>query len=99
MKQPWHFSSMVAVATAMAAIDLSTGAAIADAAPPTGEAVVSDFASLVKALKGRWQTQVYHEDSQRSVAFQEAADHGEQVWRMGPGGLTLIEEEHSITRR
>lgn len=60
--------------------------------------VASDFASLVKALKGRWETLVYHEVPQGGVAPQEAADHGEQVWRTGPGGLTLMEEEHIASR-
>ena len=60
--------------------------------------VASDFASLVKALKGKWETLVYHEDPQGGVVSQEAADRGEQVWRTEPGGFTLMEEEHIASR-
>jgi len=67
-------------------------------APSTGEVVASNFASLVKALNGRWKTLVYQEEPQGGTAAQEAAAHGEQVWRTGPGGLTLMEEEHIASR-
>ena len=102
MEHPRQWTLTVAVATVMAAICFPSGAAVAETAPPkavsTGEAVAPDFASLVKALKGRWQTVVYHEDPQGSVSSQAAAEHGEQVWRTGPGGVTLIEEEHIASR-
>jgi len=102
MKHTRKWTSMVAVATVMATICLPSDAAVTETAPPkavsTGEAVAPDFASLVKALKGKWQTLVYYQDPQGSVSPQEAADHGEQIWRTGPGGLTLMEEEHIASR-
>ncbi len=74
-------------------------AATPPASPPSGgDTVAPDFASLVTALKGRWETLVYHEEIQGGVAPHEAPDHGEQVWRTGPGGLTLMEEEHIASR-
>lgn len=57
-----------------------------------------DFASLVKALKGRWEILLYHGNSIESGSAQDAADHGEETWRTGLGGLTLIEEEHARSR-
>lgn len=96
-----HWVAMVAAATVIVAVDLPSDA-IAETPPPralpTAEVGASDFASLAKALKGRWQTLVYRGDPQGSVVSQEAPDHGEQVWRSGPGGLTLIEEEHVASR-
>jgi len=56
-----------------------------------------DFDSLVKALKGRWATLVYQGEADDRNS-QASPDHGEQVWRTGPGGLTLIEEEHVASR-
>jgi hypothetical protein len=76
----------------------ANAAAPSATAPSGGELVAADFASLVNALKGRWETLVYHEDPSGGVAAQGAADHGEQVWRTGPGGLTLMEEEHIASR-
>jgi hypothetical protein len=89
---------MVAAATLLVTVHLTSGAANAEAPSPkvlsTEVVGASDFASLVNALKGRWQTLIYRGDPKGSVSAQEAPDHGEQVWRTGPGGLTLIEEEH-----
>jgi hypothetical protein len=65
---------------------------LAAAPPTTASARMADFASLVNTLKGRWTTLVYEGDSTASTP-----DHGEQVWRTGPGGSVLIEEEH-VTR-
>ncbi len=70
------------------------------AAPDSGAkdpAAPADFASLVKALKGRWQY----------VSDPMAADdkssfgpmHGEQVWRTSLGGSVLLEEEHITTSK
>lgn len=58
----------------------------------------SEFASLISALQGRWQTLVYYGEHQEGGGSREAPDHGERVWRTGPGGLTLMEEEHMATR-
>jgi hypothetical protein len=95
-----HWTVAFVAATILAA--QPSGAAIAATpsatAPSAGEGVAANFDSLVKALKGRWETLVYEEDRQGGVAAQEAADHGEQVWRTGPGGLTLMEEEHIASR-
>jgi len=90
----------VLAATIMAA--QASGAATTATSSATGlsgaEAHSADFDSLVKALKGRWETLVYHDDPQSTAAPQEAPDHGEQVWRTGPGRLTLMEEEHIASR-
>lgn len=67
-------------------------------APSAQDHVAPDFDSLVKALKGRWETLLYHGNPVESGSAQDAADHGEEIWRTGPGGLTLIEEEHVASR-
>lgn len=74
------------------------GARAGGAAEPTPPAVPStahaaDFDSLVKTMKGRWATLVYSGDAETGTP-----DHGVQVWRTGPGGTVLIEEEHVAAR-
>ncbi len=95
-----HWQLAFVAATVMA-VQPSSAADVATA-PATGQAegvvLAADFASLVKTLKGRWETQVYQDDPKAGAAPQAAADHGEQVWRTGPGGLTLMEEEHIASR-
>jgi hypothetical protein len=63
----------------------------AEPAPETAPATAhsADFDSLVKALKGKWTTLIY--EGQDEHAAQPM--HGEQLWRMGLGGLVLMEEE------
>ncbi len=94
----WIYVVVAAIVLGAQSSGAATAATPSASAPSGGELVASDFASLVKALKGRWQTLVYHGEAERGVAPQEAADHGEQVWRTGPGGLTLMEEEHIASR-
>jgi hypothetical protein len=59
------------------------------AAKPSANTNTADFDSLAHTLKGRWTTLVYAGESTSGVP-----DHGEQVWRTGPGALVLMEEEH-----
>ena len=57
----------------------------------------ASFDSLVKTLKGRWTTLVY-EGKAADAKSQASPDHGEQIWRTGPGGQVLMEEEHIASR-
>lgn len=48
--------------------------------------------SLTKALAGEWMLSVKFEPS--TAAPNGVAKTGEEIWRPGPGGFTLLEEEH-----
>jgi len=98
LHQHWTLAFVATTVLAAQPGGAATAATPSATAPSAGELVASNFASLVKALKGRWETLVYQDDPQGDVAAREAAYHGEQVWRTGPGGLTLIEEEHIASR-
>lgn len=50
-----------------------------------------ELQELTKAIAGKWSVS-YQLEADESGKGGEA--HGEQVWRTGPGGFTLMEEEH-----
>ena len=52
----------------------------------------SDLQSLTKALSGEWSLSVKFEPS--PSAPNGLINTGEETWRPGPGGFTLLEEEH-----
>ena len=52
----------------------------------------ADIAGLTKALQGAWSLSVKFEPS--ASAPNGVANTGEETWRPGPGGFTLLEEEH-----
>lgn len=68
--------------------------AFAGETPPGAPA---GFDSLVKALQGRWTTLVYQGEAVDAHS-QTSSGHGEQIWRTGPGGQVLMEEEHVASR-
>ena len=51
-----------------------------------------EIQSLAKALTGEWSLSAQFEPS--SSAPKGAVNTGEETWRPGPGGFTLLEEEH-----
>jgi len=52
----------------------------------------AELQSLSKALSGSWSLNVKFEpDPKMPNGF---ASNGEETWRSGPGGYTLLEEEH-----
>jgi len=51
-----------------------------------------EIASLAKALTGEWSLSVKFEPS--ASAPNGLTNKGEETWRRGPGGFTLLEEEH-----
>jgi len=51
-----------------------------------------EIASLTKALSGEWSLSVKFEPD--SSAPNGLTNTGEETWRPGPGGFTLLEEEH-----
>ena len=53
---------------------------------------LQEIESLSKALVGEWSLSVKFEPS--SSAPNGLVDTGEETWRPGPGGFTLLEEEH-----
>lgn len=48
---------------------------------------------LVNSLSGTWSISEQYEPSERMP--NGGVGEGEEVWRSGPGGLSLIEEYHS----
>jgi hypothetical protein len=51
-----------------------------------------EIASLTKALTGEWSLSVKFEPS--TLAPKGLVNTGEESWHPGPGGFTLLEEEH-----
>ena len=51
-----------------------------------------EIESLTKTLSGKWSLNVKFEPS--ASAPNGLANTGEENWRPGPGGFTLLEEEH-----
>src|ERR1700730_18267815 len=51
-----------------------------------------EIESLTKALTGEWSLSVKFEPG--ASAPNGLANTGEETWRPGPGGFTLLEEEH-----
>ena len=51
-----------------------------------------DLQSLTKALSGEWSLSVRFEAD--AAMPNGVVNAGEETWRAGPGGYTLIEEEH-----
>ena len=52
----------------------------------------AEIVQLTKSLEGEWSLSVKFEPS--SSAPNGVANTGEETWRPGPGGFTLLEEEH-----
>ncbi|HET9803705.1 MAG TPA: hypothetical protein VFP96_10740 [Candidatus Acidoferrum sp.] len=52
----------------------------------------TEIQSLTKALEGDWTLSVKFEPN--ASAPNGVAKTGEEIWRPGPGGFTLLEEEH-----
>ncbi len=52
----------------------------------------AEIAGLTKALEGEWSLSVKFEPG--SSAPNGLVNSGEETWRPGPGGFTLLEEEH-----
>ena len=52
----------------------------------------AEIVGLTKALKGEWSLSVKFEPSASEP--NGLANSGEETWRPGPGGFTLLEEEH-----
>lgn len=54
-----------------------------------------EIAGLTKALEGEWSLHVNFEPN--SAAPDGLVNMGQETWRPGPGGFTLLEEEHLRT--
>jgi len=52
----------------------------------------AELVGLTKALEGKWSLSVNFEPS--SSTPNSVVNTGEETWRPGPGGFTLLEEEH-----
>jgi len=55
--------------------------------------VAPEMQSLIKAIAGRWSTNIKLEPT--GAAPNGGVGEGEEIWRPGPGGFTLLEEEHN----
>ncbi len=62
---------------------------------PAASQPSAELQSLIKALSGKWATNVRFEPNPEMPNGFEAT--GEETWHSGPGGFTLLEEEHDPT--
>ncbi|HEV2401467.1 MAG TPA: hypothetical protein VGS27_31315, partial [Candidatus Sulfotelmatobacter sp.] len=60
--------------------------------PTSAPSPAAELVGLTKALTGEWSLSVKFEPS--ASAPNGLANTGEETWRAGPGGFTLLEEEH-----
>jgi len=67
----------------------------AEHASSTTQQPSPEMQSLTKMIAGRWATEISYGPS--AATSVETVSHGEQVWRSGPGGFTLLEEERIST--
>jgi len=65
--------------------------------PPNTPQPAPEMQSLTKALAGKWSTMYKFEPG--GMVPEGGDGDGEEVWRTGPGGFTLMEEEHVRTPR
>ena len=63
------------------------------AAPQQPAAAPSPLRALTQALTGKWQLDVRFE-AVPSTGNKVIAGAGEESWSAGPGGITLLEQEH-----
>ena len=57
--------------------------------------VAPEMQSLIKAIAGRWSISEKLEPPEATP--NGGLGEGEEIWRPGPGGFTLLEEEHIRT--
>ena len=79
--------SLVLLIVCAATITTAKAQSLTSAPKPSTE-----IESLTKALTGEWSLSVKFEPS--ASAPNGLANIGEETWRQGPGGFTLLEEEH-----
>jgi hypothetical protein len=60
--------------------------------PASSDAPAEEIRSLGEALSGQWSLSVKWEPD--SATPNGLTNTGEETWRKGPGGYTLVEEEH-----
>jgi hypothetical protein len=60
--------------------------------PTSSPSASGELVGLTKALEGKWSLSVKFEPN--SSAANGLVSTGEESWRAGPGGFTLLEEEH-----
>jgi hypothetical protein len=67
----------------------------AEHSPSTTQQPSPEMQNLTKMIVGRWATEISYGPS--AAPLPGTVSHGEQVWRSGPGGFTLLEEERIST--
>jgi hypothetical protein len=72
---------------------VSIGAA--EHSPSTAQQPSLELQSLTRVIAGRWSTEIRY--GLNDAISHDPVSHGEQVWRSGPGGFTLLEEERIST--
>ncbi len=74
---------------------LQDSAAKSQNSSPEASQPSTELQSLIKALSGKWAVDIrYEPNPEMPNGF---AARGEETWRSGPGGYTLLEEEHDPT--
>jgi hypothetical protein len=82
------------LAPCMVCLGQSSASKSSSSAPNTPEPA-AEMQSLTKAIAGKWYTTYKFEPG--DMMPKGGDGDGEQVWRTGPGGFTLMEEEHVHT--
>ena len=81
------------VVTTLLAFALTPLASIAQSPASPPDPSPNSLQTLTKALAGKWQLDVRFEAA-ASTGNKVFAGPGEESWSAGPGGITLIEQEH-----
>ena len=86
-------ASSLVVATALFAFAWPPSPCRAQSAAKRATAAPNPLQALTRALGGKWQLDVRFEAAP-STGNKVIAGPGEESWSAGPGGITLIEQEH-----
>ncbi len=87
-------TSLLVVAIAMLASVWPTAACSAQSAAKPAAPAGNPLHALTQALAGKWKLDVRFE-ADPSAGKQAIEGPGEESWSAGPGGVTLIEQEHA----
>ena len=88
-------ASSLVVATALFAFAWPPSPCRAQSAAKRATAAPNPLQALTRALGGKWQLDVRFEAAP-STGNKVIAGPGEESWSAGPGGITVIEQEHLL---
>ena len=86
-------TSSLVVASALLALVWAPVRCPAQSAPKPTPSARNPLPALARALAGKWKLEVRFE-ADPSAGNKAIEGTGEESWSVGPGGITLIEQEH-----